>query len=162
MWYLYASDKADASLDSLNALLTASAACDLLVTGLSTFRTVLDGVELLQTFHRHTKVLRDGICTARFEDPVLLLSVVLPAIDDDASVLMQSFSSMPTIDVTELDTRDPMIILNDEEVVEKALSSTSSSSNSADSVRYSPLVRARTKEQWQPPMFCFGMQTEAL
>lgn len=58
MWYLFESQAIGVHLDSLSKLLTVSAVCDLLVSGASMIRTLLDGSDAARRCYRNANTLR--------------------------------------------------------------------------------------------------------
>ncbi|CUE68680.1 transmembrane protein, putative [Bodo saltans] len=53
VWYLLGSSADGVNLDALSRLVAAAAVCDMMVSGVSTLRMVIDGVDLLKACRRH-------------------------------------------------------------------------------------------------------------
>jgi hypothetical protein len=53
LWYLYESRNAGVDLEAVSTLLRVAAVCDLCVSGVSLFRTLVDVLEALRACHRH-------------------------------------------------------------------------------------------------------------
>ncbi|CUG86610.1 membrane-associated protein, putative [Bodo saltans] len=115
VWYLYGSAAYNADLDDLSRLLTAAAVCDLLVSGVSMLKTLVDLVDAGRACWRHICALFSGPPTApELCDPYNEL-----CFDSDATlVLTDSLSEDAMIERTEgfdnNDVASPSMIFDDD------------------------------------------------
>ncbi|CUG89613.1 transmembrane protein, putative [Bodo saltans] len=115
VWYLFGSAAENADLNALSKLLTAAAACDLLVSGASLLKSLLDIVDTLKACHRHLSVLCATSPTRKLPLNQIMENTQKLLISGDVELLCEDVV-LPT--QTALDDDDILLTLEVEEPFE--------------------------------------------